>query len=86
MVKQGRAADAEAEYRQVLDIRQRVLGPEHPSTLETRHEIAGMMVEQGRAADAEAEYRQVLDIRQRVLGPEHPSTRLTVEMLKDLTP
>jgi tetratricopeptide (TPR) repeat protein len=73
----GRYADAEAEYRQVLDARQRVLGPEHPSTLATRHEIARMMADQGRAADAEAEYRQVLDVKQRVLGPEHPSTLAT---------
>lgn len=82
----GRFADAEAEFRQVLDAWQRVRGPEHPETLAARHGIAGVMAEQGRTADAEAEYRQVLDIQQRVLGPEHPSTRLTVEMLKDLTP
>ena len=73
----GRAADAEAEYRQVLDAQQRVLGPEHPSTLATRHEIARTLADQGRAADAEAEYRQVLDAEQRVLGPEHPSTLAT---------
>jgi eukaryotic-like serine/threonine-protein kinase len=31
----GRTADAEAEFRQVLDARQRILGPEHPDTLNT---------------------------------------------------
>jgi hypothetical protein len=35
----GRAADAEAEYRQVLDARLRVLGTDHPSTLTTPAEL-----------------------------------------------
>ena len=32
---QGKLADAEAEFRQVLDGELRVLGPDHPSTLAT---------------------------------------------------
>ena len=61
-----------------------MLGPEHPSTLATRHEIARTLADQGRAADAEAEYRQVLDAEQRVLGPEHPHTLITADMLRRL--
>jgi tetratricopeptide (TPR) repeat protein len=82
----GRAADAEAEYRQVLDAWQRILGPEHPDTLATRHAIAAVMADQGRAAGAEAEYRQVLDAEQRILGPEHPDTERTADMLRRLAP
>ena len=46
----GQAADAEAEYRQVLDATLRVLGPNHPSILATRHNIARMLAAQGRAS------------------------------------
>ena len=37
---QGFHAAAEAEYRDVLTARLRVLGPDHPDTLATRHYIA----------------------------------------------
>jgi hypothetical protein len=53
LADQGRAADAEAEYRQVLDARLRVLGPDHPSTLTTRNNIAAVLAAQDRAADSE---------------------------------
>ena len=33
---QGKLAEAEAEYRQVLEVELRVLGPDHPRTLSTR--------------------------------------------------
>jgi tetratricopeptide (TPR) repeat protein len=73
----GRAADAEAEFRQVLDARLRVQGPDHPSALAARHGLAAAVAAQGRAADAEAEYRHVLDAKTRVLGPDHPDTLTT---------
>ncbi len=73
----GRYQDAEAEFRQVLDARLRVLGPDHSDTLATRHEIARVLANQGKPADAEAEFRQVLDTQLRVLGPDHPSTLTT---------
>jgi tetratricopeptide (TPR) repeat protein len=73
----GRYQDAEAEYRQVLDARLRVLGPDHPDTLTTRKDIARILYDQGKHAEAEAAYRQVLDARLRVLGPDHPSTLAT---------
>jgi hypothetical protein len=39
LADQGQAADAEAEFRQVLDARLQVLGPGHPDTLATREAI-----------------------------------------------
>ena len=84
LADQGRPADAEAAFRQVLDARLRVLGPDHPRTLSTRHGIAAVLADQGRPADAEAEFRQVLDARLRVLGPDHPDTLGTANWLKYL--
>jgi tetratricopeptide (TPR) repeat protein len=67
-----RYAEAEAEYRQILDAQLPVLGPDHPDTLATRYDLARALAAQGKPAEVEAECRQVLDARIRVLGPDHP--------------
>merc|ERR1711916_257486 len=78
---QGRYDDALAMYGEVLAVRERadVLGPEHPSTLNTRHNMAVVLKKQGRYDDALAMYEEVLAVQERadVLGPEHPSTLTT---------
>ena len=75
--EQGFHAAAEAEYRDVLTARLRVLGPDHPDTLTTRHQIALEIAARGDHAAAEAEYRDVLTATLRVLGPDHPDTLTT---------
>ena len=50
---QGKNAEAEAEHRSVLAIRQRVLGAEHPDTLTTRNNLAAALRAQGKYAEAE---------------------------------
>jgi hypothetical protein len=60
MADTGDHARANAEYRDVLAAQLRVLGPDHPSTLTTRHQIAREMAYAGDHAGAEAEYRDVL--------------------------
>ena len=67
---QGKYAQAEALYRQSLEINRRVLGPEHPGTLASMNNLAGVYNNQGKYAQAEALYSQTLE----VLGPEHPRT------------
>ncbi|MBP1781882.1 tetratricopeptide (TPR) repeat protein [Micromonospora sp. HB375] len=71
---QGRYAEAEIEYREVLAIQTRVLGAEHPDTLRTRYGLANVLDSQGRYAEAEIEYCEVLVASSRVLGAEHPDT------------
>ena len=74
---EGKYAEAEAEYRAVLKLREKVLGPEHPDTLASRNNLAGALYGEGKYAEAEAEYRAVLKLREKVLGPEHPDTLLS---------
>jgi tetratricopeptide (TPR) repeat protein len=50
------------------------LGPEHPDTLASRNDLAGVLRDLGRLEEAEAEHRAVLETRTRVLGAEHPDT------------
>lgn len=69
---QGRHAEAEREHREVLAIRERVLGVEHPDTLTSWSNLAIAMDNQGKHAEAERELRAVLAVCERVLGNDHP--------------
>jgi hypothetical protein len=64
-------------FEQLLPDRLRVLGPDHPDTLSTRHELAGWKGEAGDAGGAVAALEQVLLDRLRVLGPDQPYTLIT---------
>jgi hypothetical protein len=54
-----------------------VLGPDHPDTLTTRINLAGMRGQAGDPAAAAAAYEDLLADRLRVLGPDHPDTLTT---------
>jgi tetratricopeptide (TPR) repeat protein len=66
--------EAEPQLQRAADIRKRLLGPEHPDTLTSLHELATLYNYQGRYAPAETLYKQVLEGRRRVLGPDHQDT------------
>ena len=50
------------------------LGPDHPSTLTSRDNLAGAYCDAGRLDEAITLYEQTLDDRTRILGPHHPDT------------
>lgn len=52
-----------------------ILGPEHPSTATTLHQLAWLYQEQGNLSEAELLYQRALVIMEQKLGPDHPSTR-----------
>ena len=64
-----------------LEIRKRVLGPEHPDTLRSMDGLAATYVNLGRLTEALMLYEECLEIRKRVLGPEHPDTLQTMNGL-----
>lgn len=68
-------AEQIAEFKQILAEQLAELGPEHPETLITRHDIAVLTEED--TAEKEAELRAVLDARRRILGPANSYTLLT---------
>ncbi|WP_375735562.1 tetratricopeptide repeat protein [Polymorphospora lycopeni] len=53
------------------------LGPDHPGTLATRHDLADWWGQAGDAVGAVAAYEQLLTDRLRILGPDHPGTLTT---------
>ena len=67
-------SNAEALFSEVLEIRRRAFGPEHPDTLSTMNELARTYYDEGNYEKAERLCSEVLEMRRRVLGPEHPST------------
>jgi tetratricopeptide (TPR) repeat protein len=71
---QGQYGDAERTFRVVLEERERVLGTEHPDTLDARNCLEIALYYGGKYAEAEAEARTLLAIRGKVLGPNHPDT------------
>jgi tetratricopeptide (TPR) repeat protein len=75
---QGKYAQAEVLFSQTLEIKRRVLGPEHPATLTSMYNLAEDYGLQGKYAQAEALFSQTLEIRRRALGPEHPDTLWTL--------
>jgi hypothetical protein len=73
-LERGDPAAAEAELRQVIAGRERILGENHPDTLASRHKIAKAILEQGRWAEAEPLLRSIVDAERNVRGPEHADT------------
>ncbi|KAH8652837.1 hypothetical protein BGZ61DRAFT_511124 [Ilyonectria robusta] len=79
--EQGRLQDAEAMYRRALDGKEKALGPDHTSTLDTVNNLGLLYNDQGRLQDAEAMYWRALDSKEKVLGLDHTSTLDTVHNL-----
>ncbi|HEY1702279.1 MAG TPA: tetratricopeptide repeat protein [Trebonia sp.] len=73
----GRIPEAESEFRQVTEARQRTLGAEHQDTLTAEHYLAVTLADSGRLSQAERIFRQVLDKRLKALGPDNPHTLAT---------
>jgi hypothetical protein len=71
---QGKHVESEQIDRQTLEMREKVLGLEHPDTLTSMHCLAVTLHSQGKYAEAEQMHRQTLELRKKVLGPEHPDT------------
>jgi tetratricopeptide (TPR) repeat protein len=70
---QSRHLEAEAEFREVVKLDEKMLGPENPETLRTRNDLL-MFLWEHKTADALIESQQILKLREKVLGPEHRDT------------
>jgi hypothetical protein len=68
-------------YRETLAVLQRVLGPEHPDTLNTAINLAIALESQGKYGEAETMLRETIAVQERVLESEHPETLNTTNKL-----
>jgi nephrocystin-3 len=80
----GRYGDAEQFFRRSLEVGERVLGKEHPSTLLTVNNLAMLLKSKGDYIGAEPLFRHTLEAQERVLGKNHPNILLSVNNLAAL--
>jgi tetratricopeptide (TPR) repeat protein/tRNA A-37 threonylcarbamoyl transferase component Bud32 len=73
----GQYDAASTHLEKAYQLRLRVLGPDHPDTLTSLHNLAIERWRQDRLREAIALGRQALERRRRVLGPEHEDTLFT---------
>jgi hypothetical protein len=69
----------------VLQIRERVLGPEHPDTLGSLHNLARCLQAQGKVREALPLSRRAVESGTKVLGPEHPNVMRFQRLLDQLS-
>jgi hypothetical protein len=59
--EEGRYAEAEKLDRETLDIRRRVLGPEHPDTATSTYNLACILAREGNRGEALSLLREAVD-------------------------
>src|SRR5215471_3882146 len=64
----------ESLMSRAVDIRRRLLGPEHPDTLQSMSELGKRLGVESRWPEEEKLDREVLAVRRRVLGPQNQAT------------
>jgi tetratricopeptide (TPR) repeat protein len=67
----GKYAEATLLAQQVVALREKELGPDHPDIVWVLMQLAELYREQGRLADAEVLYRRSLAIRENAFGADH---------------
>ena len=76
---QGRYEAAEPLYQRALAIREKVLGPDHPSVATSLDNLALLYKSQGRYETAEPLYKRALAVFEKALGPDHPDVATSLE-------
>ncbi len=71
-------------YERALEIHERVLGTDHPSTATSLNNLAELYRTTGQYEQALPLYERALEIRERVLGADHPDTATSLNNLAGL--
>jgi tetratricopeptide (TPR) repeat protein len=79
----GKYKEAEEMDRQALQLKETVLGKEHPDTLASMNNLANSLCQQGKYAEAEKIHRQTLQLKEILLGKEHPDTLMSMNNLAE---
>jgi len=67
-----------------LEIKEKVLGVDHPSTATSLNNLALLLNDKGDYEGAEPLFRRALEIREKVLGVDHPETAMSLNNLAAL--
>ena len=74
LIQRGELEDAKSVLEVTRELRQTLLGDEHPDLAVTLKELAGIARQQGDSQAAESLYLAALSINESMLGSEHPET------------
>ncbi|BBD62071.1 peptidase-like protein [Nostoc sp. HK-01] len=81
LYKEGKYSTAIPLAKQALDIREKVLGKEHPLVATSLNNLAELYRIQGEYQQAEPLYQRSLAIREKILGKEHPDVATSLNNL-----
>jgi non-specific serine/threonine protein kinase/serine/threonine-protein kinase len=70
LFREGKLAEADAQFRKLVATERRVLGPQDPETVGVMGDMATILHVEGHLAEAEKVQREVLEAQNRLLGPE----------------
>ena len=84
LAAQTRYIEAEVEYRAVINLREKVLGVDHPDTLETCFDLANCLRSEGKLQEASTFAQRAADGARKVLGPNHPETKKYEQLEQEL--
>jgi CHAT domain-containing protein/tetratricopeptide (TPR) repeat protein len=74
LLNKGRSREAQPLLENVLAVRRKILGEEHPDTATGYNNLAYNLNAQGKYAAAEEGFLKALAIRRKALGEDHPDT------------
>jgi tetratricopeptide (TPR) repeat protein len=72
--KQGKFAEAQARYEEVLELSTKTFGPEDRKTLDARVNLANDLDDEGKYSDARDLYETAVALAEKELGASHPKT------------
>ena len=77
LYQEGKYAESVALSKNAVAIRHRLLGEDHPDTVNSYNGLAEGLASQGKYPEAGPLYKGVLEINRRLLGEGHPDTALS---------
>ena len=80
-VSLGLLSRATEPHTEALALRRSILGPDHPDTLQSLHNVGRMYWRQGRLDQAADAFREAMEGRRRSLGTDHPDTLASINAM-----
>jgi tetratricopeptide (TPR) repeat protein len=62
--------EADIYCKRVLEIKEKIFGPNHSETILSLHNLAGLYAEQGKNSEALFIYKKILEIAEKVYGKD----------------
>jgi len=74
-------SEAESLTRRALNIKEKLLGDEHPDVANSLNNLGIIYLQQGKYSETEPLYQRALTIREKALGSEHPAVATSLHNL-----